>query len=211
MKIFGAAVAALLAASAANAVTFTSTPGPDSVLGPGETVVVDFTNPNAAGYTWSAGVFATNTGTSPSVAAAPYLDTTKYGYVSTALSKSFATLSTPNLKSISLYWGSIDKYNFLDVLGPNNSVLLTIKGADFPQSNGAQTAAITNRRVFITAGAGEKITGLKFRAEGVAFEFDTIAATAAVPEPQQWALLIAGFGLVGAMARRQRRLERVAA
>lgn len=29
-------------------------------------------------------------------------------------------------------------------------------------------------------------------------------ATAAVPEPQSWALLIAGFGLVGAAARRQR-------
>jgi PEP-CTERM motif len=31
-------------------------------------------------------------------------------------------------------------------------------------------------------------------------------ATSAVPEPQSWALLIAGFGLVGTMGRRQRRL-----
>jgi hypothetical protein len=30
--------------------------------------------------------------------------------------------------------------------------------------------------------------------------------TAAVPEPQSWALLIAGFGLIGAMVRRQRRV-----
>ncbi len=210
MKIIAAAIAVTLAASAANAVTLTSTPGPDSVVGPTETVVVDFTNPNAAGYIWSAGVLATNTGTINGTAAAPYLDTTTYGYVSTKLPSSFATLSTPSLKSISLYWGSIDTYNFLDVLGPGNSVLLTIKGTDFPQSNGAQTAAATNRRVFITAGAGERITGLKFRTTDVAFEFDTIAADA-VPEPESWALLIAGFGLVGATARRRRRVACVAA
>jgi hypothetical protein len=210
MKIVAAAIAAMLAASAAHAVTFTSTPGPDSGIGPGQKVVVDFTNPNAAGYTWSAGVIATNTGTISGTAAAPLGDATKYGYVSTKLSSSFATLSTPHLKSISFYWGSIDTYNYLDVLGPGNSVLLTIQGTDFPQSNGAQDLSITNRRVFINAGAGQRITGLKFRAEGVAFEFDTIAADA-VPEPQAWALLIAGFGLVGLTARRQRRLERVVA
>jgi len=37
----------------------------------------------------------------------------------------------------------------------------------------------------------------------VAFEFDDIAANA-VPEPASWAMLIMGFGLVGAAARRRK-------
>jgi hypothetical protein len=209
MKIIGAAVAAILAASAANAVTYTSTAGaPDPGPGPGQTVVVDFDGPNAAGYTWSAGTIASSPVTIGG-AAAPAGDITTFGYVSTAFANSFATLSTPNIKSISLYWGSIDTYNHLDVLGAGGAVLFTVEGSLLPPANGDQGAAITNRRVFIKAGLGETITGLKFRTDGVAFEFDNIAT--AVPEPQQWALLIAGFGLVGAAARRRRGITSVAA
>jgi hypothetical protein len=47
----------------------------------------------------------------------------------------------------------------------------------------------------------------------VAFEFDSFAATevitpggGAVPEPATWAMLLAGFGLVGVSARRRRAL-----
>jgi hypothetical protein len=47
---------------------------------------------------------------------------------------------------------------------------------------------------------------------GGGFELDnvTIGTMAAVPEPQSWALLIAGFGLVGAAARRCRAVAAVA-
>lgn len=38
---------------------------------------------------------------------------------------------------------------------------------------------------------------------GQGYRLDTISA-AVVPEPASWALLIAGFGLVGAMQRRRR-------
>jgi hypothetical protein len=37
------------------------------------------------------------------------------------------------------------------------------------------------------------------------------SATGAIPEPASWALLIAGFGFAGAMARRRRKLRVVAA
>jgi PEP-CTERM motif len=202
MKLIGAALAAILATSAANAVTFTSSAGaPDPGPSAGQALVVTFDAANAPGYTWTAGTIATAIGSS-SAAAAPANDATVYGYVSSALTPNFATLSTPNVKSISFYWGSIDSYNSLDVLGAGNSLLLTITGNDLPPDNGDQFAAATNRRIFITAGAGETITGLTFRSTGVAFEFDTIAA--AVPEPQTWAMLIGGFGMVGFAARRRR-------
>jgi hypothetical protein len=210
MKIIAATLAALLAASAANAVTITGAFGaPDPGPGPGQTIVVDFSNPNAAGYVWSAGTIATANTTS-SAAAAPAFDATTYGYVSPAFANNFATLSTPNLKSISFYWGSIDDYNFLDILGAGGAVIYTVDGSMLPPANGDQSSSDTNRRIYIAAGAGETITGLTFRSTKVAFEFDDIAA-AAVPEPQQWAMLIAGFGLVGAVARRQRRVTIVAA
>jgi hypothetical protein len=205
VKHLSLSAAALVAlCGSAHAVTMTSLPGaPDPGPGMGETIVVDFDNANAAGYTWSAGTIATAMGTTGGVAAAPAGDATKYGYVSSALTPNFATLSTPMLKSISLYWGSVDKYNFVDVLGAGNVVLGTFSGGMLPQSDGNQFINSTNRRVTFTAGTGEVITGLTIRSTGVAFEFDDIAA-APIPEPGTWALMAGGLAAVGFLARRRK-------
>jgi hypothetical protein len=200
MRLLPWAMAVLLSASAAQAVTFTSVAG-NSGPAPDENLVVSFDAPNATGFRWTSGVIGTAIGSS-NRAATPAGDTSRYGYVTSAMASNFATLSTPALKSISLYWGSIDKYNHLDVLGLGNSVLMTINGDMLPPANGDRGSSITNRRVFITAGPGEPIMGLRFRSPGVAYEFDSIAA-AAVPEPQSWVMLVAGFGLVGFAARRR--------
>jgi hypothetical protein len=195
--------AALLLGSAANAVTVTSAPGaPDPGIDAGQTLVVDFDNPNAPGYVLS-GDIAVTTGSS-GVAATPALDTTGYAYVSSALGSGIATLATPNLKSISIYWGSIDTYNAVDVLGAGGVTLATIVGGSIPPANGDQSSSGTNRRVTFAADTGEVITGLRFKSTGIAFEFDSIGA-AAVPEPASWAMLVSGFGLVGLASRRRRR------
>jgi hypothetical protein len=202
MRVFSWVMAALFSASAAHAATFTSVagnPGP----GPGETMVVSFDMPNAPGFDWTVGRLGTAIGTS-SQAATPAGNTSRYGYVTSTMPSNFATLSTPALKSISFYWGSIDKYNFLDVLGADESVLLSINGGQLPPANGDRGSSITNRRVFINAGPDEVIRGLRFRSTGVAFEFDSIAA-AAVPEPQTWMMLVAGFGMVGFAVRRRQK------
>ncbi len=202
-KLFLAAATAALAVSAvAGAATVTSVPGaPDPGPFAGQSYVVTFDGPNAAGYS-----FDGNIHTSPMSiggAAAPAGDATTFGYVTSALTPNTSTLSTPDLKSISFYWGSIDTYNTVDVLGAGGATLLSVTGGMIPPANGDQSAPGTNRRVNFTAGAGERITGLRFTSTGVAFEFDSFAA-AAVPEPATWALLVGGFGLVGVAARRRR-------
>jgi hypothetical protein len=203
MKLHQLALAVLAFSGAAQAVTITAAPGaPDPGPGMGEVVVVDFDAPNAVGYTFSGGLFTSCA--SISGAAMPAGGSSCFGYVSSAKSPNSTTLDTPDLKSISFYWGSIDTYNSVEVLlasGPSQ----TFTGSMVPMSpaNGNQAIALTNQRVTFTAGAGEVITGLVFKSTGVAFEFDTIAA-APIPEPGTWALMAAGLGAVGFVARRRK-------
>ncbi|WP_255602068.1 Npun_F0296 family exosortase-dependent surface protein [Glacieibacterium megasporae] len=201
---FAAAAAFMALAAAGHAMTVTSAFGsPDSGPAMGETMLVDFNSTTLpTGYALSGG-YGYATGTT-SFAAAPAGDTTQYLYVSSALTPNNATLTTAHaLKSISFYWGSIDAYNTVDVLGAGGVSLGSYGGSAFAPANGDQSAASTNRRVYFTAGSGQVITGLRFASTGVAFELDDVAGTA-VPEPAAWALMIVGFGMVGFAARRRR-------
>ena len=199
-----AGIAACALAGSASAVTFTSVPGaPDPGMPAGHTMVVTFDAPEAAGYSWSGGL-ATAIGNSPA-AAAPALDLTRYGYVSSAITPNMATLSTPALKEISFYWGSIDTYNIVEVLGFGGAVLHTVSGGDFSVADGNQLVPGTNRRVTFFWDGAAPIYGLKVTSTGIAFEFDDFSAVP-VPEPASWAMMIAGFGLIGAAARRRRAL-----
>lgn len=225
-------VASLFAAAAlaapATAVTFFSVGGaPDPGIAPFETTLVSFDAPLHAGVSQAdTGPVALYTGSSGQ-AAAPAGDTSTYmgigtdGRATFDFRDYFASRSSP-ARSLSVYLGSIDSYNFIDVLDAGLNVVATISGTDLPASNGDQGAAITNRRLFINFDPSEAIGGLAFRSTGVAFEFDGIAASAAryqnfgdptpftipfataVPEPATWALLLAGFGFIGTSLRRRR-------
>jgi hypothetical protein len=201
-KALLALAATALLTTAAQAVTWTSVAGaPDPGPAPGETMLITFDAPLPSGYALT-GSYGLKTGFTSGVAAPPASDTTRYFYVSNTLGTGVATLVTPNLKSISFNWGSVDNYNRVDVLGAGGATLLSLGGGSLPLSNGNQFIPTTNPRVYFTAGANEVITGLRFRATGVAFELDNIAG-AAVPEPGSWILMIAGFGLIGAAMRRR--------
>ncbi len=205
LSISGAVALAAVSifATAAQAVTWTSLPGaPDPGPAPGQTMLVSFDAPLPIGYALS-GNYGIVSGSS-SAAATPATDASKYLYVSSSLGNGIAELTTPNLKSVSFYWGSVDRYNFVDVLGAGGATLLTLAGSALPVANGNQFISSTNRRVSFDAGAGEVITGLRFRSTGVAFELDSLAG-AAVPEPASWMLMIAGFGMIGAAARRRQK------
>jgi hypothetical protein len=93
----------------------------------------------------------------------------------------------------------------VDVLGAGGAKIFTLSGSTLINANfGNQNLDATNRRVTFFAGGDQVITGLKFTSTGVAFEIDDIAVAGVIPEPASWALMIAGFGLVGAAMRRQR-------
>ena len=212
-----AGLALLAVAGAANAVSYVAVNGaPDAGPAAGEVTFVNFDKPVAdTGFTLTGGYVITS-GTSNN-GAAPAGDGSKYLYVSSALSPNNATLTSPfALKSIGFYWGSIDAYNSVDVLGSVNGgatqTLFTLGGSALPPSNGDRSTAQSNQRVTFTAGNGEAITGLRFASTGVAFELDDVAgklggggSIGAVPEPASWALFVSGFGLIGLATRRRNR------
>ncbi|WP_426169167.1 PEPxxWA-CTERM sorting domain-containing protein [Sandarakinorhabdus sp. DWP1-3-1] len=207
LPVIAAALAATMAMPAA-AVTVSTVFGAPDPGAPGQTLLVDFEGDLPDGYTLS-GDYGLQTGSNGS-AAAPAGNDTQYLFVSSAIPNGSATLSTLDLTAVSFYWGSIDSYNSVDILLSNGS-MFTIAGDALPPANGNQDLPSTNRRVFFTAEGDELISGIRFNSTGVAFEVDDVygvlsegGAGATVPEPASWAMLIAGFGLVGAAARRRR-------
>ena len=229
MNRFFVPAAMLVAASVAvpaAAVTFFSLGGaPDPGVAWFETVVVDFDNPNANGIIeTNVGSVETAAGSIPGVRAQPAGGTSRYRSLGTGASSTFdfsGLTGFAGLRSFSVYIGSVDRYNRIEVLGPMSAVKKVINGIDLPGSNGDQGAAITNRRLYINFVPSDEVRAVRFSSTGVAFEFDSIAVSraifvtpptttptsmphASVPEPATWALLIIGFGFVGFSARRRR-------
>ena len=211
--LFAALTALGVAVPAAAAIAVTSSPGaPDPGIGAGETLLVSFDAANAAGVgDLSIGDVVTAAGSIGGVRAAPA--GTPAGGIYRSIGAGGASrfdfsgwTGGRALRSASLYWGSIDAYNFVDFLNGDGAVVGSIGGADLPPANGNQWLADTNRRVFFAFDPGAKIMGLRLRSTGVAFEFDDVAASpGAVPEPASWAMMITGFGMIGYAMRRRAR------
>ena len=206
-KAIFATLIAATAAISAQAVTFTSAPGaPDPGPAAGQTNLINFDAALPAGVTLT-GNYALVTGTVAGQYAAPAGDTTRYLVIPGNGTNGTADLQFGNIygpvTSLSFYLGSIDTYNTISFLN-GNSVIAggTFTGGQFPPAVGDQASAGSNRRIFFTFAPSEMVTGIRFASSNIALEVDSIAI-AGVPEPRTWAMLILGFGMVGAAMRRR--------
>jgi hypothetical protein len=73
---------------------------------------------------------------------------------------------------------------------------------DLSLSLGAITSLVANVNKGLNFASGKALRSFRATATG-SFSSDPAPTVTALPEPQSWALLIAGFGLVGAVARRR--------
>ena len=115
-----------------------------------------------------------------------------------------ATLSfTAPVDYISFLWGSPDTYNKLTVTSTGGgSQLFTASGLGFPVTNGDQNFS---QYVQFSGLAGSQITSLHFDNIPAIDAFETANySITPVPEPETYALMLAGLGALGFVARRRK-------
>ena len=106
------------------------------------------------------------------------------------------------VNEFSFVWGSPDTYNSIAIYSGDS--VTTISGNTFASVSGLKANGDNKHtRLFtITATGDSTIDSLKFMSTGIAFE---TAVAAPVPEPQTYALMLAGLGAIGFIRRRSRR------
>lgn len=200
-----AAVCSFAAAPAYAQVNLSAVPGSDPYAGPAPTYDFETPAPVVGGLV--------TTGDSAGIRAQPYGSTGNYWTVgpSDGSPGTMDLSSFAGIASISFIWGSVDSYNTLEVLDRLGGVLATFTGADAAVNpNGNQTDPITNPLALLTISGTMQgdIGGLRLTSTNNAFETDNFAITA-VPEPGVWAMLLVGFGFIGAFMRGQSRTRRI--
>lgn len=201
-----AMTAVAASASAATVVSVTSYGDPD-LLPPGQVLVANFNNaltpegvllPGFA-LMLTGSTVGVNEGGSGYSGTLPN-DPTHYLTIPGGAS---ATLTSVNLlRSFSLYMGSPDTYNFIRFMGAGFDE--TLSGGQLTLGNTSQSWGYGARVNFDFGGAN--VNRIVLSSTGNSFEVDNFAVSpgAAVPEPATWAVMILGFGAVGAALRRRR-------
>jgi len=198
-----AAPLALAAAPASAAIMFSFAPGLPS---PGVGFVVVNNFDTAAGITGSN--FQIKTPPSDSQGAPPANSIPSGTPYLSVLGGGSATISFASaVTAFQFDWGSIDSFNTLRINSTGSDPII-VPGANFTNAaNGNQVSPGTNGLFTIWSTAGETFNSITLTTSGNSFEIDNLAI--GVPEPATWAMMILGFGGVGATMRRRRTMTRM--
>jgi PEP-CTERM motif len=103
---------------------------------------------------------------------------------------------------VGFLWGSVDSHNLIEIV--DGDQVLAFRGGNAGLASGQVAGGAGDRFAEQYFGyGGSHITSLRFRSSGTAFEVDRLATVSAVPEPGTLALVLAGLGAVGFIARRR--------
>ncbi len=202
-----AAVAAAAFAMPASAATIVSTGG--AFAAPASDLTIDFNNAIAAPFTASFTNADLVQGDLAGFYAQPgFSDGSRYAAVFG--NGNLTITSELAFRTVSFFVGSIDAGNIVELLDATGSVLSSFTGTAFSaDADGDQGSLLTNRRVTISLTEGEaSFAGVRFISAQNSFELDNVVF--AVPEASTWALMLVGFGMVGAATRYRRRKTNVA-
>lgn len=196
------AVAAAVPATAATVVTFN--PGSGS-LPAGFTTFQDFEG-DAPGASIGTNAFVFADSVDGEAARPAFGSTGNFGAVQDGGSY---TVNFGPTTGVAFALGSLDTYNTLTLLYEDGSSQPYLGGQiindlNFPSGN--QISGETNGVVTYSVTSGPRLVGLTFASTSKSFEFDNLSVATAVPEPMAWAMMIAGFGLVGMASRRRSRM-----
>ncbi len=118
-------------------------------------------------------------------------------------SSSSVTFGGLGVSYFGYYMGSPDNYNIV-TLYSGNTMVLQINGSDM--ATAASLVADGNQHVGFymnfAANGGTNITKVTFSSNQNAFESDNHSYISAVPEPETFAMLLTGLGLLGLASRR---------
>ncbi len=156
-------------------------------------------------WTWSGSGTIVN-GSVSSAYAAPFGLTApdSTDYLAVSQNSTTADLGSSTYNYFGIWWGSIDKYNYIDFYDGSKKVD-SISGSQISSAKGSWTQQDQN--VYVNFNDLEAFDSFELRSTGIAFELDNITVgNQPVPEPATMLLFGTGLiGLAGARARRKKK------
>lgn len=212
----GVAVAALGIAVPVNAATFVVTNGGVATFAASQTILpgdklVTFNAANPAGIATLLSGASVVQGDLSGQYAEPFgSDGSKYLSVFGGGLATVSDTTATGYNGLSLYLGSIDTYNTIELLSNAGAVIASYTGSAFLGGpSGDQDLPSTNRLISFTRGANDALFGgVRIGSSTNSAEVDNVRFSAPVPEPGTWAMMLLGFAVLGGTLRRRTQTQR---